>query len=222
MPAAEALLVSLWGGEPTGRLVSYNIEPDLDLVIVKIESISNHIDSTRKIVQMNKDSEILEAEKELAQKEARPSVTISGGFKRFEVNKSKSFLFGVSIPLPFFNRNQGSQESLKAQQRSLEYEIDRARNDAGSEIKYHTIKLNQLADRHFTIDTLLLPTAENVYEKLKISYEAGRVPYTQLLEAERSLNEINFEHNDMLLAIHEQLIALEHLTGFALRVDMEN
>ncbi len=220
--AAEAILVSLWGGEPTGILVYIETEPDLAQIQNQLSIISDHVDSTREIVQMYSEFGILEAEKELAIREARPAVTLSGGFKRFEVNKSKSFLFGVSLPLPFFNRNQGTRESIDAQLRSMEYEIDQVRNTAGSEIKYHTIKLNQLVDRHACLDSLILPTAENVYDKLQSAYEAGRVPYTQLLEAERSLNELNFEHNDMILAIHEQIIALENLTGIALRMDMEN
>jgi len=61
------------------------------------------------------ESAILRAAQSLATVEARPTVTLSGGCKRLEVDNSNSFLFGVSFPLPFLNRNQGVQESLEAQ-----------------------------------------------------------------------------------------------------------
>ena len=82
--------------------------------------------------------------------------------------------------------------------------------------------MTQLIEKHATLDSLLLPTADKAYRKLQEAYEAGRVPYTQLLEAERSLIYNSFEHNDMLLAIQEQIITLEQATGVVLRVDEEN
>jgi len=69
---------------------------------------------------------------------------------------------------------------------------------------------------------LLLPTAEKAYRTLQQAYESGRLPFTHLLEAGRFLNDLNLEHNDLLLAIQEQMIALENLTGVVLSVSEEN
>jgi cobalt-zinc-cadmium efflux system outer membrane protein len=220
--AIEATLVSLWNGKPSGLTVSSNTEPDFAQLLDQITSISNRIDSTRDIAQMLNESEILQAEKKLAAAEAKPTITLSGGIKRVEVNDSRSFLFGISLPIPFFNRNQGTRESIDARLRSLEYKIEQSINEKRAYIQSQTIRLNQLIDKHATLGSLLLPTAEQVYRTLYNAYESGRVPFTQLLEAERSLIDIGFEYNDILLAIHEQIIALEHVSGVALRTDKEN
>ena len=220
--AIEATLVSLWNGKPSGLKISVNTEPDFNELLADVSSISNRIDSTRDIVQMLNESEILRAEKKLAVAEAKPAITLSGGFKRVEVDESRSFLFGISLPIPFFNRNQGKRESINANLRSLEYKIEQSINEKRANIQSLTIRLNQLIDKHTTLGFLLLPTAEKAYSTLYNAYEAGRVPYTQLLEAERSLIDIGFEYNDMLLEIQEQIIALEHISGVALRTDREN
>ena len=220
--ATEVTLVSLWKGKTSGVKVSTETEPDFTHLLDRITLLLDHADSARDIIQLQSESKILQAEKSLAIAEARPAVTLSGGFKRFEADNSNSFLFGVSLPIPFFNRNQGTRVSIDAQLRSLEYDLERSRIESISNIQSRTIRLKKLIDRHTTVDSLLLPTAEKAYRTLQNAYEAGRVPFTQLLEAERALNDFNFELNDMLLTIQEQIIALESLTGVTLHITKEN
>ncbi len=220
--AAEAILVSLWNGKVSGLKVTTGAESDFINLFDRISLLTNGTDSTREIIQKRSEQEILRAEKAMAIAEARPAVTLSGGFKRLEVNNSKSFIFGVSLPIPLFNRNQGKQKSLDAQLRSMEYDLERSRTETISNINSHTIRFKNLIHSHGTLDSLLLPTAEKAYRTLQQAYEAGRVPFTQLLEAERALNDLNFEHNDLLLTIQEQIIALESLTGITMHVTKEN
>jgi len=220
--AIEYSLISLWNGKPSGVKLSIDTEPDFTKLLDHVTSISNRIDSTRDIAQTHGELELLQAEKALVVAESKPTITFSGGFKRFEVNNSKSFLFGISLPIPFFNRNQGARESIDASLRSLEYKVERLRNETRANVQSQTTRLKQLIDKHATLDYSLLPTAEHAYNTLQNAYEAGRIPYTQLLEAERSLNNLSLEHNDVLLAIQERIIALEYITGVALRVDKEN
>ena len=153
------------------------------------------------------------AAKRLAAAEAKPGITLSGGFKRFEVNNSKSFLFGISLPLPLFNRNQGQTAALEATIRSQEYKQKRARLETKAFLSSAISQLNQLIRRHLALDSLLLPTAENAYKNIEKNYNVGRIPFTSLLEAERSLIELRFQHNDVLNAISEQLIAIEQISG---------
>ena len=123
------------------------------------------------------------------------------------------------MPLPFLNRNQGIRKNLEARLRSLTYRIDRERLDAVAGIQSNSIRLHLLIYSHDILDSLLLPTAQKAYETLQQAYESGRVPFTQLLEAGRSLNELRLEHNDLLLSICEQIIEIESLTGFIIRID---
>ena len=219
--SAQVDLAALWNAATTEISVDADPEPELTGILGRVSSLETEIDSTRTIIGLDRQSAILRAKKSLAGAEARPSVTLSGGYKRLEANNSNSLIFGVSLPLPFFNRNQGTRESLEAELRSLDYEIDRARLETVSGLRSNSLKLEQLVKRHYDLDSLLLPTVEEAYKTLQSAYKAGRVPYTQLLEAQRSLNELHFEHNNMLLEIHEQIITLEALTGVTLRIDKE-
>ncbi len=220
---ARALLVSLWEqpADDTPVTVSAKEEPEFARLVERLADVHNPIDSTRGVMQLRTESARVQAEQSLATVQARPSITVSGGIKRAQAAKANSFVLGVGLPLPIFHRNQGERQGLAAQQRSLDFEMARARQESGAAIASGTITLRQLIQRHHTLDSALLPTAADAYETLQSAYEAGRVPYTQLLEAERSLNELRFEHADLLLDIHRQIIALERVTGITLRVDEE-
>lgn len=220
--ALEARLVSMWNGTQTGTTLSTIMEPDFTQLQQTVATLSEYIESSREIIRLRNDADILRARKNLAVKEAMPTITVNGGFKRLQFDGSKSLLFGISIPLPLFNRNQGEREKVEAELRSLEYELELSRNETLAHIRSQALWMTQLIEKHATLDSLLLPTADKAYRKLQEAYEAGRVPYTQLLEAERSLIDLSFEHNDMLLAIQEQIITLEQATGVVLRVDEEN
>ncbi len=211
--SSQIELAALWNGNKTNITVSSSNEPNLANALDKLHRLKSQLDSTRYVQQLGYDIEKVRAEKQLVSKEAKPNVTLSGGFKRIEVNNSNSFLFGISVPLPLFNKNQGKAASLQASIQSKEYEQEKTRIETGAYINSSISHLTELKNQHVTLDTLLLPTAENAYNTIKETYAIGRIPYTSFLEAERSLINLRLEHNDILFAIYEQLFAIEQISG---------
>lgn len=219
---AEANLVALWETPSTPIAVIAEREPELTALLRMAEELTEQVDSTRTITHLRNQSAVARAEYALSRAEMRPSVTLSGGVKHLEATNTKSLVFGISLPLPLFNRNQGTRESIAAKLRSLDHQIESQRFDASAALQTHLLGLRNLIQRHDMLDEGLLPTAEAAYQSLHDAYESGRIPYTQLLEVERSLNELRNEHNDMLLELHQRTIELERLTGVTLRIDKEN
>ena len=219
MANARDELASLWNGEGRHLIV---VQSDLDPAIVSgLDALQALVDGNHEVQSMEKQTALVNAQLNLEKAAAKPSLSLDGGYRRSAADGSHTLVFGIGLPLPFFNRNQGTRESLEAKLRSLDYQIERARLETSTAIKSNVSILRQLIYSHNALDSILLPKAEEAYETLQHAYEAGRVSYTQLLEAERSLNELRFEHNDMLLAIYKQIIALEGLTGITMRTDEE-
>lgn len=211
--SAQVALAALWNSNSATITVSAPEEPDYREVINILPTLAKQIDSTRYVRRLHHKKEMTRAAKRLASVETKPGITLSGGYKRLEANNSNSFLFGISLPLPLFNRNQGKTAALEAMIRSNEFEQERARSETRAYINSTISQLNQLISRHLALDSLLLPTAVNAYKTIQENYDVGRIPFTSLLEAERSLIELRFQHNDVLNAINEQLIAIERISG---------
>jgi cobalt-zinc-cadmium efflux system outer membrane protein len=217
--SAATSLAALWNDTPGKLEVAANSEPSFSPLLARMDLLEVRLDSSRSLIQLNREATLLRAERSLAASEAHPSITLSGGMKRLDATNSNSFLFGLSVPLPFFNRNQGTRDRLTRELHALDYDIERVRQETRAKLRSRVLRAKQLVQRHNQLDSRLLPTAEDAYTTLRDAYEAGRVPYTQLLEAERSLNELRFEHNDMLLDIHLQIMAIEKLTGVTLGME---
>jgi len=213
LDVAQISLVSLWNGDYFGFSLITPSEPDFKSSTERLLVSLEQTDSTREILTLAQQRDMLRAEQELVKAEARPAITLSGGFRRIEADGSNSFLIGIGLPLPLWNRNQGVSESLQAQMRLLDYQAEQADIEARAEIRSGVTRLRQLIEQHDILDSSLVPTGEEAYQFLQEAYQAGRIPYTSLLEAERTLNELRFEHNDMLLSLYEQIIALERTTG---------
>ncbi|MCH9031372.1 MAG: TolC family protein [candidate division Zixibacteria bacterium] len=209
--SAKERLSSLWQDSRSDFSVkapSANVESlaDLDKYLVLIEN-------SREVTALNREENTIKARLNLAQSNGKPSVTITGGMKRLEVDNANTFRIGAGLPLPFFNRNQGSTASLRASIKALEFERQRAIADAETEFKSIQRRLTQLVSRYSSLRTSLLPKAEETYRSLKSVYDSGRMSYSFLLESQRTLVELRFEVNDIDLAIRKEIVSLERLLG---------
>jgi cobalt-zinc-cadmium efflux system outer membrane protein len=219
--SAETRLSAMWGGIPAKLSVSASEEPVLANIVKLLPQLESSIDSSRTLLRIMSREQATAARLRLAAAESRPSIALRGGIKRSEAINSNSFLVGIGLPLPIFDRNQGKKESLGAQLRMLGHQKEQAQFETAAAIAAERESLKQLIKHHAALDSLLLPTADETYEATRAAFEAGRIPFTGLLDAERSLVQLRFEHNDILLLIHEQIMKLESIVGIVIRLDQE-
>jgi len=118
-----------------------------------------------------------------------PDITISAGIRRFghDIPNDTTALFGVSVPLPLFDRNQGN---LIAAQQRLNKAMD---EQAAIDLQLKTLltqtyesliaaenEINQLREE-------ILPGAKETFRMAKRGYELGKFGFLELLDAQRTL-----------------------------------
>lgn len=140
-----------------------------------------------------------------------PDLTLNAGMQRFNETHDGSFLFGVSIPIPLFDRNQGGiREALHSlskaneERRATEVQIHAALTEA-----YQT-----LACAHSEAKTLkddVLPSAEQVFKDIKEGYRLGKFGYLEVLEAQQTLFEVKEQYIESLATYHSSVADVEHL-----------
>jgi cobalt-zinc-cadmium efflux system outer membrane protein len=208
---ARTELVSLWKAEVSDIAVTGH---DLDFrVISKLADLQPLVDSSWEIRFLDAEAAVTDAQIRLQRSRARPNLSISGGYKRLEVDGSNTFVFGVGLPLPFMNRNQGNVASLRARTEAIRFSRQQALLTAKSGFEVTLRQIQQQVSRFQTIDTLILPKANEAFLSLKTAYVKGRLPYSTLLEAQRMLIDLRFELNDIDLTIKQEVASLERLLG---------
>jgi cobalt-zinc-cadmium efflux system outer membrane protein len=116
-----------------------------------------------------------------------PDVTVTVGSQRDRQLGRTQAVFGLSVPLPLFNRNQGNTLSAlrRADQARDDVEAERLRvtgdlTDAYQRAEVASMQTTTLRDE-------VLPAAQNAYEAATTGFELGKFAFTDVLDAQRTL-----------------------------------
>lgn len=214
LESARERLSSLWE-KPFSSFSVQHPQAEME-TLADVKRLRSLIAESREIRALDREEQTTKARADLERSNGKPSLTLSGGVKRLESDNANSFIIGAGLPLPFFNRNQGSTASLKASLEALKLQRKQALTDTETEFNFRERRLAQLASRYQILKTSILPKAGETYSSLESAYASGRIQYSMLLEVRRTLVDLRFELNDTDLAIRQELVALERLLGVAI------
>lgn len=140
---------------------------------------------------------------DLARAQGVPNPTFGLGVRRFNENDSTALVAGLSFPLPVFNRNQGSIKAAKAGV----IEADALARQQDLDLRQSAIAAwEKLAAAHKEAEAYqgdMVPSAERAYAQASSGYSAGRFSFLDLLDAQRTLYEVQEARLDSLLALYE-------------------
>lgn len=119
-------------------------------------------------------------------KRAIPDVTGSFGVRRLERDDATAFVVGVSVPLPFWDRNRGNIAAADAEVRGATARAEAARLEAEAELR-GAIAQADASEGRVKAARASLATAQEAYRLARIAYEAGKAPLIELLAARHNL-----------------------------------
>jgi outer membrane protein, heavy metal efflux system len=152
-----------------------------------------------------------EADLELQKANVFPDLDAILGYKR--TTGYNTLLAGISIPVPFFNRNQGNllrvehdrtaqQEKLRTISLQTENELNLAL--AGLQRRYRMLRQLQKG---------MLDRAEESWKIAMAAYREGGLDLLRLLDAQRSRNDIQLMNNRTQIEFQLNLVELEYAVG---------
>lgn len=132
----------------------------------------------------------------LAKAQAIPNITPFFGYKRdFGAN---TMTFGVSIPLPLFNRNQGGIARAGVQVTQQQYELERTELSVRRDVQqvYQTVVAQERRVR--ALESTYLASAQKARDIAQASYRLGALDLVAFLDAERAYRETLREYYQAL------------------------
>jgi cobalt-zinc-cadmium efflux system outer membrane protein len=178
------------------------------------------LDDLMKLVHRNPDmarwsTEIAlrKAAVDLSSAKAFPDLTIGGGMRRFNATNQDAYVFELGLPLPLIDRNQGSIRearfnllTAKALKRDAETTVHTRLNELH----------NTLCANHHAVTALRgqsLPAARSAFNAAQKAFKHGVTDYINVLDAERTLINTQYDYIDSLAAYHKTIITLEAFLG---------
>lgn len=212
LQAARRKLGQLWGapqpdftqvGADLGTLPRREAIDDLRAAL----ATSPRMEAGRLSVEMGR------ARLEVEKSKRYPDITLSAGVARDNEQGRNKAQFGVAIPLPLFDRNQGNvysatMQSYKAQDMYRELE-SRLTADLLQSVSQFDLAANSAREYRATV----LPGAAEAYDSARKGFEAGKVSFLDVLDAQRTLSQGNIGYLNVLASAYQASADIDRILG---------
>jgi cobalt-zinc-cadmium efflux system outer membrane protein len=210
--AARSNLASFWGSKKAEfqTLAGTLTTPDS---VPSYQTVASFVERNPDVARWTAEIQQREALLSMARAEGIPDIKISGGYKRAEDLNADAAIVGVSIPLPFFDRNQGNIKAAKyelnrveTQQQAAVTETYRALQQAYNTLESSYHEVQQLQEQ-------VMPGAETAFEAAQIGYRQGKFDYLEVLDAQRTLFSSRTRYIQALAEYNRAVAEVERLIG---------
>ena len=149
----------------------------------------------------------------LEQSKRVPDVTVSVGMQRSNETQRNVLLFGVSVPLPIFDRNQGNLlEALKLEDKARD-ELQAATVRLHSEVAQGQERLSTITAEVQSLQQDVLPGAKSAYDAATIGFENGKFNFLEVLDAQRTYFTAKSQYLKALGEAHRAAADIDRLLG---------
>jgi outer membrane protein, heavy metal efflux system len=212
LAVARRELAAMWGNaKPRFR----SAEGDLFTrgAVPTYEEVTARLAQAPEMTRRLSERQLRQAEVRLADVKRIPSPSIAAGVRRLEGPEQQAFVFGLSVPLPTGDRNQGD----RAEARALLAESEQGLQT--TEVRLRTVifglhqELRHAAAALDAFERDIVPQAETSLSLSRRGFVEGRFSYLELADAQRTLGAVKRERIQTAASYHDLVLEIERLTG---------
>ena len=180
---------------------------NLNLTSLKENALANRPEIKVAEAELARAQAVFRLERSRAKGEIEPYA----GYRR--VGPDNTVLAGVSIPLPFGNRNQATIAQAEVDQKIAATALQQIKNRTLAEVEATFSALETAREQIKAFDSGLLGQADDLLQVAILSYREGAADQISLLEAQRARTDVQTNYYQNLLSYYINLFELELLTG---------
>ncbi|MDW7711485.1 MAG: TolC family protein [Deferrisomatales bacterium] len=147
--------------------------------------------------------------------EARPipDLDIGVGARYLRESDDTALILGVSIPLPLFDRNQGTIAAARSRAAQARAEERSALLQAKAALAAAHQKMSAARAEAGALRDDILPASKLALESAEYGYRAGKFGLLDVLDAQRTLVAVQEQYLEALRAFHRAASEMERLLG---------
>ena len=181
--------------------------------VPKLADLQSLISSSPAVVLARIEVDRRKALTDLEQSKRVPDITVSAGIQRSNETQRNILLFGVSVPLPVFDRNQGNLlEALKLEDKARD-ELQGATVRLHSEVAQAQERLSTIAAEVQLLRQDVLSGAKSAYDAATIGFENGKFNFLEVLDAQRTYFTAKSQYLKALGEAHRAAADVDRLLG---------
>ncbi len=206
-------LAALWGDNApsfervTGEVTSI---PEIS----SLDQLQVLIDSSPSVKLAKLEINTREAVTKIERSKAVPNITISAGVvNNQELGGLNQALFGLSIPIPVFDRNQGSLQEAVSRKYKAEDELVAVKNRIQTSLATQYERLNAARQATLSLQVDILPNAQSAFDAANRGFSLGKFNFLDVLDAQRTLYQAKSQYINALLEAHQSVAEIERTLG---------
>lgn len=210
--ASRVRLATFWGAS---EFDYREVKGTLDEIspIPSIEDFAGLISSNQDIGRWDAEMERRQALLALEKAGRIPDLTIGGGYRYLGETDDHAFFMQAGLPIPSFDRNQGT--IMEAQHRLSQ--LEHQRKAAETRVLKHLTEAYQRLSAAFAeakgLKADVLQGAQRAFDVAREGYQQGKFGYLDVLDAQRTLFEAEVLYIDSLAVYHRSTADVERLIG---------
>jgi len=212
LQSARSTLASYWGNK---QPQFQRLEGQLSMpsAVPEYASVRQYIQRNPDVARWAAELQQRESALDLAKAKGIPDITLSGGYKRAEDLGASAAIVGVSIPLPFFDRNQGNVRAARYNLNRLETQREGAISQTYKALQTAYNQLEAAAHEVNQLQEQVLPGAKTAFEAAQTGYRQGKFDYLEVLDAQRTLFSTETRYIQALAEYNRAVAEVERLIG---------
>lgn len=210
--SARSSLAAYWGSEQP-EFKQLKGELSMPSAIPEYAKVQTYIQRNPDVARWATELQQRESALDLAQARGVPDITVSGGYKRAEDLGASAAIVGVSIPLPFFDRNQGNIKAAKYELSRVETQREAAVTQTYKALQTAYNRLDAAAHEVNQLQEQVLPGAKTAFEASQTGYRQGKFDYLEVLDAQRTLFSTRTRYIQALAEYNRAVAEVERLIG---------
>jgi cobalt-zinc-cadmium efflux system outer membrane protein len=212
LSAARQRLASRWGSFKP-RFASAVGDLDATPAIASLDGLAKRLPANPRLARFG--AEVAQREAVLAREKAAavPDVTLRAGGRQINETNDTTAVIGFSVPLPFWNRNQGNILAARARIDRAEAEQAAVASALMTELTEGYENLERARAAILILRENVLPGADDALKGTTEGYEAGRFSYLDVLEARRITGAARIQYLQAITDYHKALHVVEALTA---------
>ncbi len=139
--------------------------------------------------------------------------TFGLGIRRFAEDDGTAFLASISIPINVFDRNQGRIAEAKANLLAAQSDQTAQRLQLEKQALEMWQTLVSAREEVLAYQDGLLPSAQKAYTQAEDGFNRGAFSFLDLLDAQRTLFDMQESHLEALASFHEAKAQIDMLSG---------
>jgi len=212
LASARARLAALWGAREVAFTSVADDLPDTAAPPALAE-IRTGLERNPELGRWDQEIERRAAVVELERARVYPDVFASAGVRRLAASDDTALVAGLAVPLPLFDRNQGALAAAESDLRKAGHERRAVEARLTAELE---IAWQELDARYVELSELrrtIVPQAREAFDGVRSGYAQGLFRNVDVLDAQRTLFELQLREIEAVRAYHEARAELERLTG---------